>query len=278
MFIFQSRLKSQYRGDSGFTLVELAIVIVIVGLLVGGVLQGKELVDQAKIRKVISDMNGYSAAITTFYGKYNAIPGDMRNATQFWGEVSAGCTTQIGTGTQTCNGDGDRTVDYDNSTNTPSETFRFWQHLSNANMIKGSYTGATGACSVNCYEGGQNVPWGSLEGTLWGYWYVPGSSGAPLWNWSGKFTDRHIFGLGSNKWTGGGGRWHGVSLTPVMAQTLDTKIDDGMPYQGIMVNFNYSNTTNCTSTGNDTIVTSATYNLSFSDFACTPLIDSSVNF
>jgi prepilin-type N-terminal cleavage/methylation domain-containing protein len=60
-----------------FTLVELAIVIVIIGLLVGGVLAGQELIKQAKIRAYIKKLTQVDAAIHTFYAKYNFIPGDM---------------------------------------------------------------------------------------------------------------------------------------------------------------------------------------------------------
>jgi type II secretory pathway pseudopilin PulG len=70
--------------NKAFTLVELAIVII--GLLVGGVLQGQELIQQAKIQSVIKNVESYKAAVITFKGKYNDVPGDsLRHATYFPG-------------------------------------------------------------------------------------------------------------------------------------------------------------------------------------------------
>src|SRR5438093_8442221 len=67
--------------EMGFTLVEIAIVLVIIGLLLGGILKGQEMITQAKIKNVINDFNGVTVAITSYQDRYRAIPGDDRNAT-----------------------------------------------------------------------------------------------------------------------------------------------------------------------------------------------------
>ena len=74
-------MKHIKRNQSGFTLVEIAIVLVIIGLLLGGVLKGQEMIENARIKSVVSDMNGISAAYNAYLDRYHAIPGDELPAT-----------------------------------------------------------------------------------------------------------------------------------------------------------------------------------------------------
>src|SRR5438552_4058186 len=68
-----------------FSLVELSIVLVILGLLVGGILSGQSLIRAAELRSVTTEFSRYLAAVQSFKDKYFALPGDMANATAFWG-------------------------------------------------------------------------------------------------------------------------------------------------------------------------------------------------
>jgi len=70
--------------QSGFTLIEIAIVLVIIGLLLGGVLKGQELITQAKIRNVANDLNGMSAAVYGYQDRYKKFPGDDNDAATRW--------------------------------------------------------------------------------------------------------------------------------------------------------------------------------------------------
>ena len=72
------------RKSQGFTLVEIAIVLVIIGLLLGGILKGQEMITQAKIKNVINDFNGITVAITSYQDRYRALPGDDPNAAARW--------------------------------------------------------------------------------------------------------------------------------------------------------------------------------------------------
>ena len=66
--------------QKGFTLVEIAIVMVIIGLLLGGVLKGQEVITNARLKRVVNDFNGVSAAIFTYQDRYRGLPGDHRSA------------------------------------------------------------------------------------------------------------------------------------------------------------------------------------------------------
>jgi len=70
--------------QSGFTLVEIAIVLVIIGLLLGGILKGQEMITQAKIKNIVNDFNGITAAINSYQDRYKALPGDDLNAATRW--------------------------------------------------------------------------------------------------------------------------------------------------------------------------------------------------
>src|SRR5256886_11680987 len=75
-------MKSMHKAQ-GFTLVEIAIVLVIIGLLLGGILKGQEMITQAKIKNSISDFSGISAAYHGYQDRYRAIPGDDANASRW---------------------------------------------------------------------------------------------------------------------------------------------------------------------------------------------------
>jgi prepilin-type N-terminal cleavage/methylation domain-containing protein len=76
--------------QKGFTLVEIAIVLVIIGLLLGGILKGQEMITQAKIKNVVADFSGISAAYYGYQDRYRAIPGDDPNAGTRWSGAGAG--------------------------------------------------------------------------------------------------------------------------------------------------------------------------------------------
>jgi prepilin-type N-terminal cleavage/methylation domain-containing protein len=67
--------------QSGFTLVEIAIVLVIIGLLLGGVLKGQELIENSKTKSIVNDMKSVQAAYNGYIDRYKAIPGDEAAAT-----------------------------------------------------------------------------------------------------------------------------------------------------------------------------------------------------
>ncbi len=168
--------------NSGFTLVELSIVLVILGLLVGGVLGSQSLIRAAELRAIVSEFQRYQTAVQTFREKYSGLPGDLNNATAFWGYTGgSGCTNSSGTAIAlpgTCDGDGDGFITYGalSAGGTSGEPFQGWRHMALAKIIAGSYTGMAGVTSGGSswdseYDFGVNAPKSKIEGAGWALSY-----------------------------------------------------------------------------------------------------------
>src|SRR6266850_4855819 len=126
-----SQFDDRKSNEGGFTLVEIAIVLVIIGLLLGGILKGQEMITQARIKNAINDFNGISVAVTSYQDRYRFLPGDDPGANARW-------TVQAPT---SGNGDGVVTGLYNDPTAT-TESHLFWQHLRIAGFVPGLTTGA----------------------------------------------------------------------------------------------------------------------------------------
>jgi len=139
-------------GQSGFTLVEIAIVLVIIGLLLGGILKGQEMITNAKTKNVINDFNGVTAAVNSYQDRYRALPGDELNAT-----VAArwpGPPIAVG-------GDGNGALctgacvpvsPYNTTPAAPASTYEpglFWMHLRLAGFVPGPTTGVASTAQPN---------------------------------------------------------------------------------------------------------------------------------
>lgn len=218
----------------GFTLMELSIVLTILALITGGILAGQNLVRAAQIRTVTHEADQFTLAVNIFMDKYDALPGDMENATRYWGaEPLANCPggpTTPSTGTATCNGDGDGEIHWQNSAGLGGESHRFWQHLANAELIPGQYTGTHSAGSCN-YDGscnvtlGVNAPKSGFGNAGWVVYHV-GYIELPDWYYfPGEYKNVLLFGEVGNYTSL-------PALTAEEAWHVDTKIDDGKPGTG----------------------------------------------
>jgi prepilin-type N-terminal cleavage/methylation domain-containing protein len=141
-----------YRKQSGFTLVEIAIVLVIIGLLLGGVLKGQELINSAKVKNMAVDFRNIPLFIYGYQDKFKALPGDhktvttaLTNSTLATTPTTSGGNTCPGT-TPDCTGNG--VIDgVWNSTAGTSETELFWQHI----RLAGLAAGPTSPTDANYY-------------------------------------------------------------------------------------------------------------------------------
>ncbi len=151
-------MKSQQKG---FTLVEIAIVLVIIGLLLGGILKGQEMITQAKIKNVIADFSGVSAAYHGYQDRYRKIPGDDGDAIARWGTPAAA----VGTANDGVIAGGYAT------TVANSESRLFWLHLRRAGFVSGSdqeqpFNAVTGRLGVQTGDTAGGAIFGGFSGLI----------------------------------------------------------------------------------------------------------------
>lgn len=218
---------------SGFSLVELSIVLVILGLLTGGILAGQSLIRAAELRAVNTEFQRYQTAFNAFHDKYLGVPGDLNTATKFFGRMTtdsaclfnAGTTVDAGRGV--CDGNGNGQIDTTfGGTGNISEWFSLWRHLTSAGLIEGSYTGRYTSSSATCdapNAATQNCPSSKLGNAQWQAitWYS-------YWTPTGPLQDYLIIGRNLSHGAGSGG---GV-MKAEEAWNIDTKMDDGIGSTG----------------------------------------------
>lgn len=250
--------------NKAFSLLELAIVLAIIGLIAGGVVVGSSMIHAAELRSAITEQEQYKKAVSAFKEKYNEFPGDMTNATRIWGAQQAphaNCIaldeTTPSTDSRTCNGNGDGIVG--NSGSDEWERFRFWQHLANAQLILGEYSGVHGAGDIELALPGGNTPQSQFDSLGWSIEGLDIVSATDTTKFAGTYGTPFILGAQTaNDST------YGPSISPIDAFNIDSKIDDGKPGTGNVVTRYYDSCANAsTSTDLD-----AEYILSTEDKLC----------
>lgn len=240
----------------GFTLVELAIVIVIIGLLVGGVLAGKELVEQAKIRAQVKQLQEYDAAVAIFRSKYGNLPGDLPqvDATKFnLTYPNAGDFPELKADGKILSNSG-----------WPESEYTFI-HLSEAKLIKENIFHQAGI-----YDVGTTFPYAKLtNGGIAGV-SVPG----------GGFG--FFIGPSVKQSSGNPANWAANSATPTLmpeqAWNMDMKMDDGNPQTGIVRSVQAAPALpQNTATGGCHGTVNTEYNLASNDLLCRITVKSIAN-
>lgn len=223
-----------------FSLVELSIVLVVLGLLTGGILTGQNLIRASELRAVATEFQSFQSAVNTFRSKYFAIPGDMTNATDFWGAEASCPLAAVGTvpKTVTCNGEGDGRLGYWGENpgfgTINQEEFRFWQHLANAGLIGGSYPGTPVSGVAHRQEStvGVNIPASKAGNVGWYAGHIQNQSiSHTLGMLDGVY--KNVLIIGAPNYGGHEGVYMPSGfLTSEEAWSIDKKMDDAKPGTG----------------------------------------------
>ncbi len=147
-------MKKRYASTAGFTLVELSIVLVIIGLIIGGVLSGRQIMLNAQITNAVNAIQAYEAQFQTYVQNYGAMPGDDAQATERFPSAD------IPAATESANGTLDGT--FDSSSNT-AETRLLWADLRAAGLVKGA--GSDVSQPTNPFGGIYGFQHGAFDGT-----------------------------------------------------------------------------------------------------------------
>ncbi|PIR31549.1 MAG: hypothetical protein COV36_08195 [Alphaproteobacteria bacterium CG11_big_fil_rev_8_21_14_0_20_44_7] len=195
----------------GFTFIEISFVVVIIGILIGGMVFGSELVKTSRLQGIIVESQDYIRKVREFNDKYGYYPGDMPNASSFW-DVDAATLGEH-------NGNGDGVVDDLITAPEPDayERFMFWQHLNKAGYIDDTMSGAGSSVSV-----GVNVPESNYPKGI--YDIAPSTGDYMILQSSG--TNSQL-------------------LEPQAAFYIDDKMDDGIATTGLVHGFGDGGSLNC---------------------------------
>lgn len=228
-------------GKPGFTLIELSIVLVIIGLIVGGILVGRDLIHAAEMRRVESEVDAIKTAMQTFRLKYNCLPGDCPEATKLFGA-------------SVINGNGDGQLIWFN------EGYQAWQHLALAELVAGKFSGVGAGGGVI----GVNIPGSKFNNGGYTIIYTNGIVGSSL---TGD--------VALNRLMLGQAHPGSYAVNSIMSgrdnYMLDSKYDDGWPTTGTITV--QSSSATCATIPGDSVFNRAYayYNKAGDTITCTPI-------
>jgi prepilin-type N-terminal cleavage/methylation domain-containing protein len=196
----------KYNFNKGFTLIEMAIVVVVIGIIIGAVYGGKSLADSTKRNAMISDIGKYSQAYEGFREKYRSPPGDYKYKI-LSAAGSEDCTDTIP------NGNGR----IDGYNGLEKERFCAWRHLTQGGFIQGNYA----ALHIT------DAPRAQYEGVIYSFKYFS----IPIGDAGYGYSDALLLGMESPV-DAGYESADNAFISPQEASLVDKKMDDGLPWQG----------------------------------------------
>lgn len=198
-----------YKNTKGFTLIEISIVIVIIGLIISSIVAGSSLVNSSKQKVLISEIIKHKESINLFKDRFLYYPGDFNQAYNFW-------NTDCASSRSLCDGNGDWKIDPDKT-----EGLLVWRHLFLADLVDKTYTGTSGLSTK--FKLNDNIP--TTKFTNNGLFFLRTYS-FPIFG---------VNGLSLSLSSANDQDIRSSLISPKDAKAIDNKFDDGMADSGNLV-------------------------------------------
>ena len=206
------------KNNKGFTLIEIAMAMMIIALIIGAVMVGRNLVDSSRNVKVVKEFTNYQQAVSTFYDIHTALPGDMATASSVWGGT---------------NGNGNEQIEEDFALSGGGESTHAWNHLDFEGLIENVQSHSFGPTGLEYYIG--NIVTSVVDSGVYYFDYVASF---------GNFMELGAFAVALTA-------PNAAVINPAEAFFIDNKLDDGLSTQGRV----RSNLAGCRN-GNEYLLTS----------------------